>query len=312
MSKTIFELKKDAKNGAALKKLREKIYIEKMTEGDDLFLARAHKLTRLKKIGRADTKTLLQPEVAEAMSVRVKRDAMKIIEKTGIDSGGIRFVTLLHEVVEMNRAVVQKSVAAMLEKIDDLFLFKRIFVFGAVELEIVNIEFVRDVAKKSEKQKRKLEVLEAMTESGDKFLESGARVMVHAHLIALSEDGDKEFFDLLIAKAKELWTTKHAVQFKALFEKNELKINIQNLSSYITKCGNETFRLKAAQARDVIIADEIAARPGEKDVRSLTKSQLLFLDDVYSDLQNRVAGARCGAGGAGRGHEIRKIQYGIR
>ena len=49
MSKTIFELKKDAKNGVALKKLREKIYIEKMTEGDDLFLARAHKLTRLKK-----------------------------------------------------------------------------------------------------------------------------------------------------------------------------------------------------------------------------------------------------------------------
>ena len=81
MSKTIFELKKESKNGAALKKLREKIYIEKMTEGDDLFLARAHKLTRLKKIGRADTKTLLQPEVAEAMSVRVKRDVMKMIEK---------------------------------------------------------------------------------------------------------------------------------------------------------------------------------------------------------------------------------------
>jgi len=312
MSETIFALKKDVNNGGALKKLQEKIYIERMTEGDDLFLARAHKLTKLKKIGRADTKTLLQPEVAEAMSVRVKRDVMKIIEKTGIDSGGIRFVTLLHEVVEMNRAVVQKSVAAMLEKIDELFLFRRIFVFGAVELEIVNIEFVRDVAKKSEKQKRKLEVLEAMTENGDKFLESGARVMVHAHLIALSEDGDKEFFELLSAKAEKFFPTGYAVQFKSLFKEYELKINVENLAAYITKCGNETFRLKAAQARDVILADEIAARPGEIDVRSLTKSQLLFLDDVYSDLQNRVAGARVGAAGAGRGHEIRKIQYGIR
>ena len=145
MSKTIFDLKKESKNGAALKKLREKIYVEKMTGGDKLFLARTHRLKRLKIIGRADTKTLLHPEISHLMGRRVERDVLKKIEKTGIDSDGMRFVTLLHEVVEMDRAVVQTSVAAMLEKIDELFLFKRIFVFGAVELEIVNIEFVRDV-----------------------------------------------------------------------------------------------------------------------------------------------------------------------
>ena len=309
MSKTIFELKKYAKNGVALKKLREKIYIEKMTDGDELFLARTHRLTRLKIIGRSDTKTLLHPAIAEAMSIRVERDVMKIIEKKKIDSDCMRFVTLLHEVVEMDRAVVQKSVAAMLEKIDELFLFKKIFVFGAVELEIVNIEFVRDVAKKSGKQKRKLEVLEAMTENGNKFLEAGARVMVHAHIFCMSEYGDEKFWKKISKKAETFFKTKHAVRIQKLWTRYDTSTNVRNISVYVTKCGNELFRLKAAQERDTF-ADEIAARPSGRDVRSLTKLQLLFLDDIYNDLQNRIEGARVGAGGAGRGHEIRKIAYG--
>ena len=311
MKNTFKKLLDEHKSGRAGQKIRDAMYFEQMdVDVNELFKAKSHRIKRLEEINRADTKTLLNPKISKQMSIRIERNILKKIDETGIESDGMRFATFLNEVVEMDRDAVKKSVNEMLEKIDEIFTFKRIYLFGASELEIVNINFIKEVVKKSKKQKRKLEVLEAMTKG--KFLEEySSRVMVHAHIFCMSEDGDEEFWEKISTKAETFFKTKYAVRIQKLFTRYDTETNVCNIASYVTKCGNELFRLKAAQERDTY-ADEISIRPGGRDVRSLTKSQLIFLDDVYNDLQNRIEGARSGAGGAGRGHEIKKIQYGIR
>jgi len=311
MDDTFKTLLDEHKSGRAGHKIRDAMYFEQMdVDVNELFKAKSHRTKRLADIGRGDTKTLLHPKISKQMAVRVERNILKKIEENGIKSDGMRFATFLNEVVEMDRGAVKNSVSQMLEKIDEIFTFKRIYLFGASELEIVNINFIKEVVKKNNKQKRKLEVLKAMTKG--KFLEEkSSLVMIHAHIFCMSEDGDEEFWEKISTKAETFFKTKHAVRIQKLWTRYDTETNVRNIASYVTKCGNELFRLKASQKRD-LYADDISARPGGRDVRSLTKSQLLFLDDVYSDLQNRVAGARVGAAGAGRGHEIRKIQYGIR
>ena len=311
MNNTFKKLLDEHKSGLAGQKIRDASYFEQMdVDLNELFKAKSHRIKRLEEINRADTKSLLHPKISKQMAIRVERNILKKIEESGIKSDGMRFATFLNEVVEMDRDAIKKSVNEMLEKIDEIFTFKRIYLFGASELEIVNINFIKEVVKKSKKQKRKLEVLKAMTHG--KFLdEKSSLVMVHAHILCMSEDGDEEFWEKISTKAETFFKTKHAVRIQKLLTRYDTSTNVKNISGYVTKCGNELFRLKAAQERDTY-ADEIATRPGGRDVRSLTKSQLIFLDDVYNDLQNRIEGARCGAGGAGRGHEIRKIQYGIR
>jgi len=311
MDNTFKKLLDEHKSGRAGQKIIDANYFFQMdVNANELFKAKSHRIKRLEEINRADTKTLLHPKISKQMAMRVERNILKKIEESGIKSDGMRFATFLNEVVEMDRDAVKKSVNEMLEKIDEIFTFKRIYLFGASELEIVNINFIKEVVKKTGKQKRKLEVLEAMTKG--KFLEeNSSRVMVHAHIFAMSEDGDDEFWEKISTKAETFFKTKYAVRIEKLWTTKSTATNVGNIAAYITKCGNELFRLKAAQERDTY-GDEIANRPGGPDVRSLTKSQLIFLDDVYSDLQNRIEGARVGAGGAGRGHEIKKIQYGIR
>jgi hypothetical protein len=311
MKNTFKKLLDEHKSGRAGQKIRDAMYFEQMdVDVNELFKAKSHRIKRLADIGRGDTKTLLHPKISTQMAVRLERNIRKKIDETGIESDGMRFATFLNEVVAMDRDAVKKSVNEMLEKIDEIFTFKRIYLFGASELEIVNINFIKEVVKKSKKQKRKLEVLEAMTKG--KFLEeNSSRVMVHAHIFCMSEDGDEEFWGKILTKAETFFKTKYAVRIEKLWTRYDTETNVRNIAGYVTKCGNELFRLKAAQERDTY-ADEIATRPGGRDVRSLTKSQLIFLDDVYNDLQNRIDGARVGAGGAGRGHEIKKIQYGIR
>ena len=311
MNNTFKKLLDEHKSGRAGKKILDAVYFEQMdVDVNELFKINSHRIKRLEEIGRVETKTLLNPKISNQMAIRVERNILKKIDETGIESDGMRFATFLNEVVEMDRGAVKKSVNEMLEKIDEIFTFKRVYLFGASELEIVNINFIKEVVKKSGKQKRKLEVLKAMTK--DKFLEEkSSLVMVHAHIFCMSEDGDNEFWEKISTKAETFFKTKHAVRIQKLFTRYDTSTNVKNIAGYVTKCGNELFRLKAAQERDTY-ADEISARPGGRDVRSLTKSQLIFLDDLYLDLQNRIEGARSGAGGAGRGHEIKKIQYGLR
>ena len=311
MNNTFKKLLDEHKSGRAGKKILDAVYFEQMdVDVNELFKINSHRIKRLEEIGRVETKTLLNPKISNQMAIRVERNILKKIDETGIESDGMRFATFLNEVVEMDRGAVKKSVNEMLEKIDEIFTFKRVYLFGASELEIVNINFIKEVVKKSGKQKRKLEVLKAMTK--DKFLEEkSSLVMVHAHIFCMSEDGDNEFWEKISTKAETFFKTKHAVRIQKLFTRYDTSTNVKNIAGYVTKCGNELFRLKAAQERDTY-ADEISARPGGRDVRSLTKSQLIFLDDIYLDLQNRIEGARSGAGGAGRGHEIKKIQYGLR
>lgn len=311
MNNTFKKLLDEHKSGRAGQKILDAVYFEQMdVDVNELFKINSHRIKRLEEIGRVETKTLLNPKISNQMAIRVERNILKKIDETGIESDGMRFATFLNEVVEMDRGAVKKSVNEMLEKIDEIFTFKRVYLFGASELEIVNINFIKEVVKKSGKQKRKLEVLKAMTK--DKFLEEkSSLVMVHAHIFCMSEDGDNEFWEKISTKAETFFKTKHAVRIQKLFTRYDTETNVRNIAGYVTKCGNELFRLKAAQERDTY-ADEISARPGGRDVRSLTKSQLIFLDDIYLDLQNRIEGARSGAGGAGRGHEIKKIQYGLR
>ena len=311
MNNTFKKLLDEHKSSLAGQKIRDGMYFEQMdVDVNELFKINSHRIKRLEEIGRVETKTLLNPKISNQMAIRVERNILKKIDETGIESDGMRFATFLNEVVEMDRVAVKKSVNEMLEKIDEIFTFKRVYLFGASELEIVNINFVKEVVNKSGKQKRKLEVLKAMTK--DKFLEEkSSLVMVHAHIFCMSEDGDNEFWEKISTKAETFFKTKHAVRIQKLFTRYDTSTNVKNIAGYVTKCGNELFRLKAAQERDTY-ADEISARPSKRDVRSLTKNQLIFLDDIYLDLQNRIEGARCGAGGAGRGHEIKKIQYGLR
>lgn len=308
MARSFAELMREGRDGTARRRLARLAYAWNINERDDYFLAKKHRTTKLEEVGRGDTKTLLQPAIAEAMAKRVERDATKIIAAKKIEEEQIRFVTILHEVVEMDRRSVARSVKRMTEQLEELFYFARVFVFGAVELEIVNLAFVKDVVAKSKKMRRKIEVLERMTK--DKFLEDGARVMVHAHLLVMSDVADGKFFEDLEKKAKSTWSGKHLVRFEELWKRHSLETNIAHIARYVTKCGNELFRLKAAQERDTL-ADDVAATKGGVDMRALTKSQLLFLDAIYFDLQNRNKGARVGASGAGRGHEFRKVAYGV-
>jgi hypothetical protein len=75
----------------------------------------SHKRTRLKRAGRGDSKTLLHKKVADRHSEMLRDEYMERFERLTPGEAGerLRFLTVLHTVVALDRDAVMRAVQGM-------------------------------------------------------------------------------------------------------------------------------------------------------------------------------------------------------
>jgi hypothetical protein len=267
----------------------------------------SHKRTRLKRAGCGESGTLLHDEVAERHANMLRDDYMKLFEKLTRSEaeGRLRFLTVLHSVVALDKKAVMKAVQGMETALSRVFDGSEAWALGAVEVEIVNVELLRRIGAGSDDEARKLNVLQRLheTDAVDATDEhSSSRALVHFHgIVDLLDCNSALREELLRKRAKELGAWQRApyqVELKRLFKGRTVLQNIQEISRYLTKGGNDDLRCNAGFGRD--LADDLDAkiwragmgradRGGETvaDERGLTVGEIVFLDDIWRALMDR-------------------------
>ena len=101
-----------------------------------------HKETRLKRAGYHNTKTLLDKGVAADHGKMLAADYKKhcaTLTRDDVEER-LRFLTVLHSVVGLEKGIVIRAVKRMEAVLRRLFDGSGAWLLGAVEVEIVNIE----------------------------------------------------------------------------------------------------------------------------------------------------------------------------
>jgi hypothetical protein len=138
---------------------------------------------------------------------------------------------------------------------------KGIHFVGAVEVEIVNLPVLREIAKKSdENEHRKLAVLEEMSSRHQKLFDRHDVVaLVHLHgIVDLGPWYAEGKEDLLAKELRWEWRGKYRVEVKGTFSRYydgraiPIRRNLEKIANYMVKGGNEDLRYSARFGREVL------------------------------------------------------------
>jgi hypothetical protein len=267
----------------------------------------SHKRTRLKRAGCGESGTLLHDEVAERHANTLRDEYMNRFEQLarGEADERLRFLTVLHSVVGLDKKAVMRAIEGMEAALGRVFDGSDTWALGAVEVEIVNVELLRRIGAGSDDEARKLKVLQRLheTEALDASAEhSSSRALVHFHGIVDLVNGNSALREELLRKrAKEIvaWQrSPYQVELKRLFENRTVLQNVQVISRYLTKGGNDRLRYNAGFGRE--LEEDLdtklwragmgrADKGGEAvaDERGLNVGEIMFLDEIWRTLMDR-------------------------
>jgi hypothetical protein len=172
----------------------------------------------------------------------------------------LRFVTILHDTTPCNVEDIQASISEMRERLEvTLSRVKGIHFVGAVEVEIVNLPVLRQIANRDdENEHRKLAVLEAMSVRHQNPLDHHDVVaLVHLHGIAdLGRWADRNKKENWLAQElRSAWKGEYRVQVKGFSRERDgraipIRRNLANIADYMVKGGNEDLRYSARFGRE--------------------------------------------------------------
>jgi hypothetical protein len=126
-----------------------------------------HKSTRLRKAGRGQSGTLLHKDVAKHHALMLRDEYMERFGKLtpGEAEQRLRFLTVLHRVVALDKDAVMRAVQEMETSLSRVFEGSETWALGAVEVEIVNVELLRRIGSGRDDEARKLNVLRRLDET---------------------------------------------------------------------------------------------------------------------------------------------------
>ncbi|MGZ4853227.1 MAG: hypothetical protein ACXV3D_08610 [Halobacteriota archaeon] len=265
----------------------------------------SHKQTKLTSAGCDESGSLLHNNVAKLHAELLKRDYQKRLG--GLTRGAaqerLRFLTILHTVTSLSQKNVIRAVGKMEAALHRVFDRSGAWLLGAVEVEVVNISLLRRIGSLSEDETRKLNVLEKISAE-----ETGSErgILVHFHGVVDLGRNSLLHEEQLRQKLKKIpvWRkSPYQIELKRLFKERTVERNLRDISSYITKGGNDQLRYNAGFGRDLV--DDLDAkmwRAGEgradqgadtvTDERGLAIGEIKFLDDIWCTLMARKRNKR--------------------
>ncbi len=300
MAKGFKDLKRQSKNGDALKALQA-------SSSYDLGMHRKKKL-RMARCGNSGT--LLHSKIAEAHGAMLSEEYRAYWSEqnggaVGRDKNGqrrLRFLSILDSVVDLDVDGILDAAKAMERRLNKAFKVTGIWFKGAVEVEIVNLDLLRQIEKTRKDEKRKLTVLSDLYGAQDA---RGSKALVHCHLLVdLGVGSDAEIEDR--AKAMRVRMDNEKAWRRAKWQTMVLKTYKQQIiskkmaaiASYLTKCGNEDLRYKAGFGRELL--EDLEAKMHKAgmlndgqgaetvtDERGLRVVEVALLDQVYRRLMDR-------------------------
>ena len=288
MAETFKELKRKRKAG--FKQLRESVR----------FNVKTHRKTKLIQAGVGDTRTLLNVQVSADHASRLGVDIVSYCVSNRRQNDDLRFLTLLHEVCELDVERVIESAQRMRELLTMACEEVKVFALGVVEIELVNLTLLKRIQEQTDVEKRKLHVLCDLitpTELDGLVVRNaeGTKALVHSHLL-VDVRGKADEFEAQLKKMTPWRKTGYQVRLEPLHSNKSLWNNLDGIAKYGTKSGNETLRYKAGFGRD--LSEDLDAkmfkgsktgkrdRGGEtlEDERSLTVGEVAFLNEAYERL----------------------------
>jgi hypothetical protein len=205
---------------------------------------------RVRRLHEGRMQSRMKKLLAE-MLVRYKKLAHK--EKT-LDEHlrkQLRFVTILHQVTNLDVENTTGSANNLLESLDGIFGLlhqhkKRLRMIGSVEIEIINMRMMREAHSDTNlgdfhSGRRKLKVLEAMI-GNNVFLKSQeVLALVHCHgVMDIGSYRDDEIKEQL----QQWWAIKYQIEVKSLSERfrgnrKSVETSLMDIASYVTKGAND-------------------------------------------------------------------------
>jgi hypothetical protein len=227
----------------------------------------------------------------------------------------------------LDKDAVMRAVEEMETALSRVFDGSETWLLGAVEVEIVNVGLLRRIGTGGDDEARKLNVLQRLDEtdaldaaderSGSRALEmvdsetadehGSSRALVHFHGIVDLVDGNSSLREKVFhERAKEMacWLrSPYQIELKRLFKNRTVLQNVQEISRYLTKGGNDQLRYNAGFGRDLDqdldakiwrAGTGRADKGGETvaDERGLTVGEIAFLDSVWRELMDRNSDGR--------------------
>lgn len=259
--------------------------------------------TKLKVLGELADKTLLTNAVAEKHAAKLdeqfRRRWGSFTKREMKDR--LRFVTVLAEVVPLDLEMTSDAVERMFARLKIVFGgIRGIEVIGAAEIEIVDIEKMKQMASVAD-EARKLDVIVSMMPEEEKSLYATGMTsyaLVHFHgIMDVGANGDEKVVKLE-RDCKRYWNANYSLQVKGLYSTNTVKKNLTGIAAYLTKGGNESLIYKIGFGYDKAdnlerqmlkagFAKKEADYAGIENQMSLTIAQVKFLGEAINQMMER-------------------------
>ena len=263
-----------------------------------------HQKTKLKVLGDLADKTLLANAVAEKHADRLEKQFLSrwgSFKKREMQDR-LRFVTVLAELVPLDLEMTNDAINRMFKRLEVVFSgIRGIEVIGAAEIEIVNVEKMKQMASVAD-EARKLDVIVSMMPDEEKSLFKtgvGSYALVHFHgVMDVGKNGDEKIAKLE-RDCKRHWNARYMLQVKGLYSTKTVKRNLSDIAAYLTKGGNENLIYKIGfgyDKADNLERQMLKAGALKKDVNyagienhlSLTIAQIKFLGEAINQMMKRT------------------------
>lgn len=259
--------------------------------------------TKLKILGELADRTLLTNAVAERHAAKLEeqfRRRWRSFTKREMQER-LRFVTILAELVPLDLEMTSEAVEQMFSRLKIVFGgIRGIEVIGAAEIEIVNVEKMKQMASVAD-EARKLDVILSMLPAEEKSLfksDLAVYALVHFHgIMDVGANGDEKVSKLQ-RECKRYWNANYMVQVKGLYSTKTVKKNLKDIAAYLTKGGNENLIYKIGFGYDKAddlerqmlkagFAKKDADYAGIENQMSLTIAQIKFLGEAINQMMER-------------------------
>jgi hypothetical protein len=257
------------------------------------FNVKTHRKTKLKQAGCSNAKH----------SNRLFNEYIRLFN----DQRQLRYLTLLHEVTELETDTVLRSCDEMRTALIEQCKENKVRALGVIEIELVNLTLLKRIDAQTDVEKRKLRVLTDLilpSEHGGLRIShaEGTKALVHAHVVLQLKGNPQAHAHEFENSLKSLAAYRragHQVRIEEFFKTKDLRSNLEGIAKYGTKGGNEQLRYKAGFGRD--LSEDLdakifkATKTGKRDKggetledeRSLTIGELAFLNEVYEQLMSQ-------------------------